>query len=756
MSSVVPIDLPIWSSPQVYPCTLFPLPLRLPTGRQHCPLQDIFLDLLQGLSTPLLAIFLTPSITFPLGLYPGQLSFLLVFLLEHCPISFRRLPRESITSFDTPTRCPPFSLNCLPPSFGCLPTHCGLPWLVRMCRSVGSYRRALWFLSITTVLFALFYPSLPTSSGLVRGWTTVRLTADPFCVLLLTAMFAAGNGEESLALDGSVALPSLPSLLVLTSMTGFDWHNEVVFKFIALCFIPSYHMPPKRDCPDSDSTSAPAQKKTRLEDSTLRPRKQPRGPIPSKEKPTRKQHPDRISRDQQKKEETTIKAALEIHYNVITGRLNAMEPPPLPTEWDLNAFSAILPEDDPVAHLDDPPSVDVDDGVDSQTLTDEIRTLKCRASSKKLGKYASAYRAIPEDWLYYFLATIHRSGFKNLCFDFLGGNMSSPFNELMEQILIKTFMRACTGRAYDFLCINRTIKLTYERVQRLWRNYFVRLQEEATKEAREEGSLRKTKELCNYYRQREKKGQRRADFLHRHGAPERVWKVFTESFANSDEEDILIENSSSGKGKLSGKGKSPEKDVEYKRVRNPKLGRSETWTRLVRAADEERWKEMEKEGQGHVIARERLVINNPSDTHSKIGARLPINVPVDFFQPEWFNVQPAEWRVHYKASSIGLPLKLGGGRLEDWKPWLPLLDKPFMRRHGKQVRQNYNFPTAKEALVRPRGTEYHRPEPPTFDWKSLLGDEYDGDDDGGDDANDDQGNNGGGDNGDEDDDDFYD
>ncbi|KAH8804114.1 hypothetical protein DL96DRAFT_1718233 [Flagelloscypha sp. PMI_526] len=71
-SSVVPIDLPIWTSPQGHPCTLFPPPLRLPAGIQHCPLQDIFLDLLQGLLTLPLAIFLAPSIVFPLGLYQAN------------------------------------------------------------------------------------------------------------------------------------------------------------------------------------------------------------------------------------------------------------------------------------------------------------------------------------------------------------------------------------------------------------------------------------------------------------------------------------------------------------------------------------------------------------------------------------------------------------------------------------------------------------------------------------------------------------
>ncbi|KAH8804342.1 hypothetical protein DL96DRAFT_1718152 [Flagelloscypha sp. PMI_526] len=65
------------------PC-LPSFPLTFPYGLPLRFTPDIFLDLLQGLSTPLLAIFLTPSITFPLGLYPGQLSFLLVFLLEHC------------------------------------------------------------------------------------------------------------------------------------------------------------------------------------------------------------------------------------------------------------------------------------------------------------------------------------------------------------------------------------------------------------------------------------------------------------------------------------------------------------------------------------------------------------------------------------------------------------------------------------------------------------------------------------------------
>ncbi|KAH8804159.1 hypothetical protein DL96DRAFT_1717987 [Flagelloscypha sp. PMI_526] len=469
-------------------------------------------------------------------------------------------------------------------------------------------------------------------------------------------------------------------------------------------------MSSKRPRANSDPTLAPAPKKQR-------------GPIPdvsTQSTSSQKTHPDRISKKDQKKETATVKAALEVHYNVIAQRLDPMECPTLPSADDFNKFLNIqyaTRDEIQEALKKVRPSSE-----DNKKFAADVRELKVKVSSQK-GRYATAYCAISVDWLTYFIASIHKLGLEHLRFDFLGSSVDSLYNETMELILIKTFSRACQGRAYDFLSVNRAIAEDFETVQSLWRSYFEFLRHEAVTEAREPGALRRRKMASYIYRHRSEKAKHRSAFLQRHGLPERVWKPFEEVFANSDEE-YITEKGSNDK-------------VITKRVRNLKIGRSATWTSLARLADQARWKEMEGMGQATKIAHEKLVIDNPKANDWRT---FTSQCTRRFFSAELVQQSTSGVEKHYENSAIGLPLDLGGDDIDCWETWLSLSESDFMRVHGKSIRENYKFPNSKELNVRRRKRKYHRPEPPKFKWKSLYGSEYDGDDDDDDDDEDDDGN----------------
>jgi hypothetical protein len=97
---------------------------------------------------------------------------------------------------------------------------------------------------------------------------------------------------------------------------------------------------------------------------------------------------------------------------------------------------------------------------------------------------------------------------------------------------------------------------------------------------------------------------------------------------------------------------------------------------------------------------------HPNGKETEISARIPRNVPLDWFNPEYFNSLPVEIRVLYRKAPIALPLPAD---IEDDNPanadWKTMPEADFMTKYGDKVRRLYMLPT-KEELRNFYGDDY--------------------------------------------------
>ncbi|KAJ6603445.1 hypothetical protein DFH09DRAFT_1301250 [Mycena vulgaris] len=131
-------------------------------------------------------------------------------------------------------------------------------------------------------------------------------------------------------------------------------------------------------------------------------------------------------------------------------------------------------------------------------------------------------------------------------------------------------------------------------------------------------------------------------------------------------------------------------------LRKKKSARStkaETWIRDTVEAG--RIKRIQALGLAAQVKEERARKPDPNDvTGSEISQRLPRpGVPLDWFDPEYFNAMPAAMRHTYaKKGAIALPLEQHLTK----KDWKNMDETTFMKKYGNDVLALYELPTAKE------------------------------------------------------------
>jgi hypothetical protein len=80
-------------------------------------------------------------------------------------------------------------------------------------------------------------------------------------------------------------------------------------------------------------------------------------------------------------------------------------------------------------------------------------------------------------------------------------------------------------------------------------------------------------------------------------------------------------------------------------------------------------------------------------------SKLPKNVPIDWFDPTYFNSLPVIIRAQYRGAVVALP--------ELWESiaWRQLDDDEFMERHGNRILAQYQIPTEEEIEAMTRAME---------------------------------------------------
>jgi hypothetical protein len=113
--------------------------------------------------------------------------------------------------------------------------------------------------------------------------------------------------------------------------------------------------------------------------------------------------------------------------------------------------------------------------------------------------------------------------------------------------------------------------------------------------------------------------------------------------------------------------------------------------------------------------------------------KLPQNVPIDWFDPEYFNNLPLVIRARYMDASVAIP-ELWNDPSQSWRH---LNDDDFMEQYGNKILEQYSIPTEAEfdAMVYAMDEE---------DWDEFDGEGNDADNEGGSEEGDESEGNGGG------------
>jgi hypothetical protein len=103
--------------------------------------------------------------------------------------------------------------------------------------------------------------------------------------------------------------------------------------------------------------------------------------------------------------------------------------------------------------------------------------------------------------------------------------------------------------------------------------------------------------------------------------------------------------------------------------------------------------------------REEPRIPHPENLESRISARVPVDCPLDWFDPAFFNTMSLRNRARYATAPIALPLKSDCLPTDSDPDWKDMPQHAFMNKYGNCVRALYKLPTATELVALEDGEE---------------------------------------------------
>ncbi|VDB99908.1 unnamed protein product [Peniophora sp. CBMAI 1063] len=265
--------------------------------------------------------------------------------------------------------------------------------------------------------------------------------------------------------------------------------------------------------------------------------------------------------------------------------------------------------------------------------------------------------------------------------DIYGNNPDSLYNLLHETIAISTFEHMCASFAYTVFGVDFEHLKDSVLLQKMYRHFvFSYLRKSGEKEAERPGALKEESELSNLYKRRQKRRQGRSDWVKANGYSKKVVRMFKENEGTSEDE---------------------WDEARHAYVAKAVTGRSPALTRFVIWVDEKRAKVVQPgSGKGKTkrsrnAPRARIRLSPPPPP---TVVALPIEVPVDYFDPEYFNedVLPRD-RARYAEYGVAFPAELlRGDTVTEHMAWCNLSEDQFMQKYGKDVLEDYNIPTSDE------------------------------------------------------------
>ncbi|KAJ3991700.1 hypothetical protein F5050DRAFT_1715875 [Lentinula boryana] len=351
-----------------------------------------------------------------------------------------------------------------------------------------------------------------------------------------------------------------------------------------------------------------------------------------------------------------LRDGIVIHIRAFMGALKAAMVPDPPTPAEIAAFEQNRAlGDDPHATLKH--SLTTINTFSADVLN-RLRTLRheCKAAGSDT---ASKIAQIPDDKIKMMFACMQEVGLSWFCPDVFG-TPTSYFNLVHEGLALVTFTQVFSLGGYRFLGITKDYMDNTLLMQKLYRSFLMR------KEAKKKGSVQEDLTYIKVYKERHKKCEECLKYHTLRGWHSRIKPLFDQTRCHSDHED------------------GP--DGTYYILTMPL--RSSKVTKLYYATDDYRVECKKYEARTRSQRRRVPRVPHPEKKETNfIGLPKP-SVPLDWFDPVEFNKLPMHIRAKYRDSP-----KMQGPRQDDWKTMGP---KKFMKKYGKEVRDQYEFPTKEE------------------------------------------------------------
>ncbi|KAF5349446.1 hypothetical protein D9758_014615 [Tetrapyrgos nigripes] len=378
--------------------------------------------------------------------------------------------------------------------------------------------------------------------------------------------------------------------------------------------------------PTSNSTPSSSQPKLTSKSSSSRSQPKPNSKSTSsssletpKPKRTRRKDPIHILRDEVLAEARGTIRAFQTHICMVLGLVDGKTAPEQPpphikknfAEWFHNptSFSTL------VKNLDrrDP---------DSNSIGKDI------ALVKEIGVRT-------------FFAMYDSYGFEQWCPDW-SEPCTSFYNNCHQTFAIDSFQQACMVGGYNRFGVDSKLYTNQVFLIKTYDNYvFGTLRDKARKEARDPGALERRVETNGIGKRRRAKAKEREIYLLAHRYSERVIKAVRGTYCASKDEGPIIDE-------VTGKRKLINNHPYY--IVKDVLGHHPLLTAFVRKVDEDIARQgtagsmveptpgARRKGSRIVgtpeSRRQRIVPENPLPPHSHF---LPADVPLDFFNPDFFN-----------------------------------------------------------------------------------------------------------------------
>ncbi|KAJ7197081.1 hypothetical protein C8J57DRAFT_1546280 [Mycena rebaudengoi] len=287
---------------------------------------------------------------------------------------------------------------------------------------------------------------------------------------------------------------------------------------------------------------------------------------------------------------------------------------------------------------------------------------------------------IPAEHIALVFVAVTRAGLKSFHPDVFGPTHST-YNQLHRHLAVSTFQSIAAWYGYTALNVSIAVSQDYHLLCDFYDNFmFGTIKTNSRKEHNTPGSLSRALDQSGAEKRRDRLGAvhyREAKSL---GYRKPILRMLKVTEVHSDDE------------------RPPGGDARKNKGLHiaEKRGRSQIVTAFVRETDIKIQKRLDRIRASQKKRTEPRIVANPPTPATALSKILPLNVPIDFWDPKFYN---EELDVHEKALYIGTGVAFPLAQFcnsNDHADWAKMPVKEFMKKYSDDVLKQYNIPTEEE------------------------------------------------------------